>query len=146
MPLTEGSDGMARKRHQRVKHQEIAAWPNDKPAPVEVAGRVVYIGSAEHKAYHSPAGHPALRSDATPCNPRYTDLAPITEALREAVLRGCIGVEFIGDFPKYVWGWLDDRLYEARHVGNGGYKGYALEPIEFPRDPEARLIWGADHA
>lgn len=137
---------MARQRHRRMKHQAVAAWPDDKPPVAEIAARVQYVGSAEHKAYRSPAGHPALRSDATPCDPRYTEFAPITEVLRTAIDRGCVGAEFIGDFPKYVWGWLDNQLYEARHVGSGGYKGYALEPIEFPRDPEARLNWEGDDA
>lgn len=29
----------------------------------------------------------------------------------------------------------------ARHVSGGGYKGYAIEPPEFPRDPHERLNW-----
>ena len=37
----------------------------------------------EHKAYPSPAGHPALRSDASRCDPRYTDFERITQVLRE---------------------------------------------------------------
>lgn len=46
-------------------------------------------------------------------------------------------------FPKYVWGWLGDDLYEARHLNGAGgqYKGYKLEPPEYPRDPENRLTW-----
>lgn len=130
---------MKRKRHQRAKHQQIAPWPEGKPGPDDIAAQVRYVGSAEHKAYRSPAGHPALRSDATPCDPRYSDFEQITMVLREAIRHECVGADFIGDFPKYVWGWLDDQLYEARHVLGGTYKGYAIEPPEFPLDPQERL-------
>jgi len=141
-----GSRVLKRERHQRAKHQQIVAWPDNKPASTEIALQVRYVGSAEHKAYDSPAGYPALRSDATPCDPRYTEFETITNALREAVRRACVGAVFIGNFPKYAWGWLDGKLYEARHISNGTYKGYSLEPIEFPRDPNDRLKWDQENA
>jgi hypothetical protein len=137
---------LKRERHKRAKHQQIVAWPNDRPPSTEIALRVRYVGSAEHKAYNSPAGYPALRSDATPCDPEYTDFEPLTKLLREAIGRACVGAEFIGEFPKYAWGWLHGKLYEARHISNGTYKGYSLEPIEYPRDPNHRLNWGLENA
>jgi hypothetical protein len=137
---------MAKPRHRRAKHQIISPWPSDKPTPAEVADRSEYVGSAEHKTYPSTAGPPALRSDATPCDPRYQDFAPITAALREAIRRQCTSAVFIGDFPKYVWGWLDGELYEARHVQAGRYKGYAIGPIQRPQDNFDRLNWGAPNA
>jgi hypothetical protein len=35
-------------------------------------------------------------------------------------------------------------LYEARHINGpqGTYKGYRLEEVERPDDPEGRLEWG----
>ena len=98
---------------------------------------------AEHKSYPSPAGNPALRSDASPCDPRYTDMDALTRALREAITRGCIGAIFEGGFPKYVWGWMDGRLYEAGHINGpqGTYKAYMLEELERPKDDERRLMW-----
>jgi hypothetical protein len=50
---------------------------------------------------------------------------------------------FEGGFPKYVWTWLDDDLYEARHINGpqGTYKGYKLQPEEYPLDPNNRLDW-----
>jgi hypothetical protein len=130
-------------RHSRPKHRVIVPWSPGKPAPEQVAARVSYVGSAEHKDYPSPAGHPALRSDASPCDPRYTDFAALTEVLREAIRRRCIGAIFEGDFPKYVWGWLDGRLYEARHINGpqGTYKGYPLKESEYPRDLSGLLNW-----
>ena len=46
-------------------------------------------------------------------------------------------------FPKYVWGWLDGDLYEARHINGpaGTYKGYKLQESEYPRDPVGCLNW-----
>ena len=41
-----------------------------------------------------------------------------------------------------------ERLYEARHINGprGTYKAYPLEEIEYPIDPEGRLIWGQNDA
>lgn len=133
---------MRGKRHRRPKHRVIAPWPNDVPAPDAVAEQARYVGSAEHKDYPSPAGHPALRSDASRCHPQLGyDVERFTRVLREAIGRRCIGAIFEGSFPKYVWGWLDDRLYEARHINGpqGTYKAYPLEEAEFPKDPDALL-------
>jgi hypothetical protein len=43
-----------------------------------------------------------------------------------------------------VWGWLDNRLYEARHINGpqGTYKAYPLEELERPKDDQGRLNWG----
>lgn len=67
-----------------------------------------------------------------------------TEALREGIRRGCVSAYFEGGFPKYVWTWIDQDLYEARHINGprGTYKGYRLEELEHPSDPAGRLEWG----
>jgi len=134
-------------RHRRPRKRAIAPWPEDKPDPADVAARTSYVGSAEHKTFPSPAGHPALRSDATRCDPRYTDFELITRVLRQAITRRCTSSVFDGDFPKYVWGWLDDQLYEARLVNRdqGAYKAYPLEEAETPKDEEGLLNWDSEH-
>jgi len=130
-------------RHKRPRHRVIATWPSGSPDWAQIALRVHYVGSAEHKSYPSPAGIPALRSDASPCDPRYRDFEPITEVLREGIRRGCVSKIFEGDFPKYVRGWLDDQLYEARHINGpqGTYKAYAIEDLERPEDESGLLNW-----
>jgi len=72
----------------------------------------------------------------------------MTGVLREAISRGCIGAIFEGGFPKYVWGWLDGRLYEARHINGpqGTYKAYELKDLERPTDDDGRLNWEARDA
>ncbi|MGL4552317.1 MAG: hypothetical protein ACRC33_14150 [Gemmataceae bacterium] len=139
---------MARKRHQRAKHEVIHPWPEGHEGSAAVAGAARYVGSPEHKDYESPAGAPAPRSDAARCDPRYTEFDPITAALREAIRRGCCGAQFEGRFPRHVWGWLDSRLYEARLINRdqGWYKAWPIEAAEGPRDPEGRLDWRADDA
>jgi hypothetical protein len=134
---------MARKRHQRAKHESIHPWPQGHPSPQEVAQKARYVGSSEHKDYDSPAGPPALRSDAARCDPRYTDFAPITAALQEAITRCCTGAQFEGDFPRYVWGWFDGQLYQARLINRaqGSYKAWPIEEAERPRDDNGRLDW-----
>jgi hypothetical protein len=66
-----------------------------------------------------------------------------TEALREGIRRRCVSPVFEGGFPKYVWSWIAGVLYEARHINGpqGTYKGYRLEGLETPEDPDRRLEW-----
>jgi hypothetical protein len=52
-----------------------------------------------------------------------------------------------GGFPKYVWTWLGEELYEARHVNGpqGTYKGYRLPDLTIARDgSDVILQWDAD--
>lgn len=49
-----------------------------------------YVGSPEHKTYHSFAGSPKLRSDATPCPKQYKDARLIESWLRNAIREGNI--------------------------------------------------------
>ena len=135
-----------RTRFTRQKRRKIGEWPADAATPAQVAEQVQYVGSPEHKNHPSPVGPPALRSDATPCEPRLTkDRDGNTAALRRGIIEGCTSSIFEGGFPKYVWTWLDGDLYEARHINGpqGTYKGYKLKPTEFPKDPEKRLDWSA---
>jgi hypothetical protein len=127
-------------RFQRAKHRKIAPWPDGAPDADDVADRAVYVGSAEHKAYPSTAGQPALRSDATPCDPAI-GADRITPALKDSIRNGRTSGVFEGGFPKYVWGLIDQVVYEARHINGptGTYKGYPIEPAEYPDDPEGRL-------
>ena len=107
-----------------------------------MASKARYVGSAEHKTYPSPAGPPALRSDATPCDPQIA-FEEIQGVLKEAIRRGCVSAGFEQGFPKYALGWLQGQLYEARHINGpaGTYKGYPLQAVEYPRDPDKRLDW-----
>ena len=107
-----------------------------------LARKAQYVGSAEHKGYPSAAGPPALRSDSTPCDPEIS-FADIGSALAEGIRRGCVSAVTEQGFPKYVWGWLGGHLYEARHINGpaGTYKGYRIEELERPFDPEGRLNW-----
>lgn len=134
-----------RTRFQRQKRHKIGAWPDGVEAPALVAANVRYVGSPEHKNHPSQVGPPALRfSDATPCEPERTkDLDANTAALRRGIVRLCTSSIFEGGFPKYVWTWLDGDLYEARHINGpqGTYKGYKLQPTEFPIDRDNRLDW-----
>ena len=128
-------------RRRRPKRRAIGPWNGD-GSPEETASKARYVGSREHKRHPSPAGPPALRTDATPCDPAI-ECRTIDAVLRKAIRRRCTSAVFEQSFPKYVWGWLDDDLYEARHVNGpaGTYKGYRLEEVEYPRDPDGRLDW-----
>ena len=126
-------------RHRRTKPRAIGQW-NGAESPAATASKVRYVGSPEHKSYPSAAGPPALRSDATPRDPKITADA-INAVLQEAVRRRCTSADFEQGFPKYAWGWLDGDLYEARHMNGppGTYKGYKLDESQHPRDKEQRL-------
>ena len=103
------------------------------------------MGSPEHKSHPSPAGPPALRRDATPCDPQIS-YEEIQQVLRMAIRKECVSAKFELGFPKYVWGWIGEDLYEARHISGiaGGYKGYRIEETRHPRDPENRLQWESE--
>jgi hypothetical protein len=126
-----------------MKKKRIVGWPAAATAPDQLAAQVTYVGSAEHKDHLSTAGPPRLRyNDASPCDPRYTTLKEPTRVLREAVKARCTS-DFVGRFPKYAWGSLDGRLYEARLVNqeSGTYKAYKLENVaELPEDPAGLLV------
>ena len=128
-------------RHRRTKRRGIGPWSGSE-SPESTASKARYLGSAEHKHYPSPAGSPALRSDATPCDPKI-EWDDINAVLQEAIRRGCTSARFEQGFPRYAWGWLNGDLYEARHINGpaGTYKGYRLEEAEYPRDTEKRLDW-----
>ena len=129
-----------RTRYKRNKQRSLGEWPKDALAPKSVADKASYIGSPEHKSYPSKAGPPALRaSDATRCDPKYKDKEEdITQALQKAINKKAVCGTFEDGFPKYVWGYLDGDLYEARHINGpvGTYKAYKLEElIDWPDDP-----------
>ena len=58
----------------------------------------------------------------------------VTEWLREAVRVGCVSAALDGDFPRYAWRRVGDRVYEARlsNAGLGAYKGYPIQDYEAP--------------
>ncbi|HPG66156.1 MAG TPA: hypothetical protein PLO37_04865 [Candidatus Hydrogenedentes bacterium] len=101
----------------------------------ELARRVSYIGSPEHKTYPLAGSNPNLRSDASKCDKalvgREDDIAGW---LRRAIGNGWIGAPWEGEFPRYAWHRVDDVVFEARLVNRdtGEYKGYPLEEDEYP--------------
>lgn len=103
----------------------------------ELARRVTYVGSPEHKTYPSSSGPPRLRADASKCDASFRDrVSEIQDCLREAVQARKVGDPWENDrFPRYVWGRLDGLCYEARLVNSacGEYKGYPLSAEEVPK-------------
>lgn len=103
----------------------------------DVAARVRYVGSSEHKSYRSPAGAPRPRRDATKCDPAlHGDFRQLTSWLREAILAERVGSPWEGRFPRYVWTNEAGSWYEARLVNReqGTYKGYEIRPEELPEE------------
>ena len=101
----------------------------------EIARRVSYIGSPEHKDTPSFAGLPKPRADASICERQLTqERDRVTDWLRAAILRGAISSLLEGDFPRYAWHKEGDIVYEARLVNRelGEYKGYPLNDTEWP--------------
>lgn len=109
----------------------------DEEALKELAEKVHYHGSPEHKRHPSFAGPPAPRATASLCDPSFANKQDLLTAwLREAVANGQIGQVWDDDFPRNVWLKKSGIFYEARLVnrGNGGYKGWPLEEFEAPEE------------
>jgi len=98
-----------------------------------MAEKVTYVISPEHKDYLTSAGPGKLRSDASAC-PRNLDFDEVLNWLKAAIRGRCVSADFDGDFPKYVWTRVNDRVYEGRltNSGLGGYKGYPIHDYEAP--------------
>lgn len=110
--------------------------PRDQRPDPNIAERVSYVGSPEHKKSPSFAGSPRPRADATICDPSFADRQDeLTEWLREAIRKGAVGAPIEGDFPRYVWFRNQSDVYIGRLInrGLGQYKGWQLEdPDEWP--------------
>jgi hypothetical protein len=125
---------MRRPRYQRKKNRKIAAALPGVDLD-HVAQQARYVGSPEHKDHASIAGIPKPRADASLC-PLFTQdhLKMVNDWLKESIRKGLVGEFWEGEFPRYVWYRDGSTLYEARLVnrGTGEYKGYPLEPDEWP--------------
>lgn len=121
-------------RRRRPMHRHVVR-PGAELNVSEIADRVIYVGSPEHKDTSSFAGAPRPRTDASICDKRLSqDLELVTEWLRAAIRRGAIGGILEGGFPRYVWHKEGSLVYEARLVNRelGEYKGYPLNETEWP--------------
>lgn len=120
------------KRHRPLSHARTSA-----PSGVDLAGlaeQATYVISTEHKDHLTEQGPGALRPDATPC-PRQITRDQAEAWLREALARGDVGAPWSDQpFPQYAWFRDGDRVFEARvtNVTLGAYKGYPLDPTEYP--------------
>src|SRR5437773_1047145 len=96
----------------RVRRRQVYVRPG---ANLEdLAARVSYVGSAEHKSSPSPAGSPRLRRDATKCDPALSGaFDTLTAWLREGVRAGNVGSPWQGELPRYVWIKQSGKWYEA---------------------------------
>lgn len=95
-----------------------------------------YVGSPEHKDTPSFAGHPRPRADASICpSALRKEQSRVTTWLKDAIREGRVGGPLDGQFPRYVWHREQDTVYEGRVVNSelGQYKGYPLNPEEWPR-------------
>lgn len=102
-----------------------------------MAARASYVGSPEHKDTPSFAGQPRPRADASICDRGLAkNQALVTRWLRKAIRLGSVGALWEGDFPRYVWHKEGDVVFEGRLVNqaSGQYKGYPLNPEEWPQD------------
>ena len=118
-------------RRRRPRRREI--FLRDGSDLNDLANRVEYVGSPEHKAVPSFAGQPRLRADAS-CCPPHIGQATACEWLRSAIRLGAVGAPWEGEFPRYVWYKEGPLVFEGRLVNRaiGAYKGYPLQRAEWP--------------
>jgi len=144
---------MKQKRRYRKKPKGdglVQQWPSQALAPENLAAKVSYVGSGEHKKRPLDSTYgiePALRSDASHCDPKISrDQAE--HALRCAIRSQIVSEQFEGGFPRYVWALLGGQAHVARLINReaGEYKGWPIEEHELPTDRELRFLraWGED--
>lgn len=112
-----------------------------------MAAEIDYLGSPEHKTYSNPVNdeppHARPLSDGARCDEYPKERWPeFTRLLRLAIESGCVSGVDGGRWPRKVWGFLDDRMFEARRrtePPGTHYKGYLLDEDQRPRDPGNRL-------
>lgn len=132
------------KKRERGKPLKIRPWAGATPL-AELAELAEYVGSSEHKDYVNPVlGEPPAReSDASRCEEYPADEWPrFTASLRRAIAAGCVAGEDANGFPRYVWGFHDSRMFQARHRTDPPgtrYEGWWIEEEEHPLDPGNRL-------
>ena len=108
------------------------------PERQALAGRLTYVGSANHKRQPGDYGfHPPTnpRPSKSLCDARRCVLLGEAQALmQKGILKGMISTWFVGDVPKYVWS-VDEfgEAFEAK-IGRDGYHGYRLESDDTMRD------------
>ena len=121
----------APKRRRPRSDQRL--YPTEGGNLADLSSRVRYIISAEHKDYLTSAGPGKLRSDASAC-PRGLDFIGVESWLKDAIAKGNASADIEGDFPRYAWARVGDRVYEARlsNSGLGQYKGYPIQEYEAP--------------
>ncbi len=150
--------GRAATRPVSKKPVPIGPWPQGARSPAEIAAEVEYLGSPDHKDYVNPvngeAPHARRPSDGFRCEeyPRER-WADFTTLLRRSVAAQATSADFDPDqrpgaqqpngWPRYVWGWFEGQVFEARHRTDPPgiyYKAYLLEPEQHPDDPDGRLL------
>lgn len=77
-----------------------------------LAEKAKYSISPEHKDYLTSAGPGKLRSDASAC-PRGLDFDDVERWLKKAIRKGDVSAVRDGEFPRYVWSRVGERVYEA---------------------------------
>lgn len=95
----------------------------------DVAARVSYTGSPEHKHAVTSAGNPRPRADATICDSSFAKrLAEIQLWLRAAIRMQCCRGPWENGFPRCVWYKAGDTVFQGRLVNrvSGQYKGWQL--------------------
>jgi hypothetical protein len=111
----------------------------------ELAAKVRYVPSGEHKTYPSETGlwtigHKIDKAKCDRFDPAHWPR--IEQVLQDPVRHGCIDSEFRGEFPARAWAYINDTLHEARlsNLVNGEYHGFPLDyPEQFPEDPACLL-------
>lgn len=101
----------------------------------DLARRVRYVGSPEHKDGPSFAGLPHFRKDASICDSAITQ-GQAQDWLSMGIRLGNIGAPWENAFPRYVWYKTGAIMYEGRLVNQtkGEYKGYPLSKDQWPEN------------
>ena len=123
---------MKKTTYQHLPRCEVyrPEWADDRYL-YELADRVFYRGSEDHKDAGNPFGfsHDPPRKNASVCDNEITP-KQAQEWLRNSIRKGNINWAVPAEkHPRYVWGIFNGQLYLGRltNDGKGEYKGYPVQ-------------------
>ena len=134
---------LKRAKQAEPKHRGKEKMVDPAPNPTKLATaaeKAMYdVGAKSYHCRTEDGGPPSSRIKPASICPRQWRRDEATAALRNAIGRGQVSIEWDDEsFPRYVWVRDEGTLYEGRHTRgpHGSYHAYPIEEVDAPKGLE----------